>query len=279
MEQKTKKKSIIAIIILALLIVALLIALALYYIAASDRAFLSNELDAGNVELSLRRLAQQQRDERQKLAALDYETELELRGSLQKELLEKDRKELALLVNPWNPVPDDYSPRLVDIGDGKFIDERCAGSLKQMVEDCKAASYNNRPVPISAYRTFEYQQGLFDDKVERLMGEGWSEQDAPDKAAQSVARPGTSEHELGFSIDIIDEYYTDLDNGQEWTSTQRWLMSHCTDYGFILRYPSNTTDITGIIYEPWHYRYVGKTIAKEINELGITYEEYMKKGG
>ena len=275
MEQK-KKKSIAAIIILGLLIAALLVAFALYYTAAMDREALSVQLEANEMELSIRKLASEQRLKREQEQELDYETEFELRKSLQTGLLERDKQELALLVNPWNPLPEGYEPRLVDIGDGKQIDERCAGALKRMVEACKEASYQNRPVPLSAYRTQEYQQGLFDDKIERLMGEGWSAEDAPDKAAQSVARPGTSEHQLGFSIDIIDEYYTDLDNGQEWTSTQRWLMSHCTDYGFILRYPSNTTDITGIIYEPWHYRYVGKSIAREIDELGVTYEEYLE---
>ena len=275
MEQK-KKKSIAAIIILGLLIAALLVAFALYYTAAMDRETLSAQLEANEMELSIRKLASEQRLKREQEQELDYETEFELRKGLQTGLLERDKQELALLVNPWNPLPDGYEPRLVDIGDGKQIDERCAGALKRMVEACKEASYQNRPVPLSAYRTQEYQQELFDDKVERVRAEGWSEEDAPDKAAQSVARPGTSEHQLGLAIDIADEYYPSLDNGQEWTSTQRWLMSHCTDYGFILRYPGGTTDITGIIYEPWHYRYVGKSIAREIDELGVTYEEYLE---
>ena len=87
--------------------------------------------------------------------------------------------------------------------------------------------------------------------------------------------PGTSEHQLGLALDIIDTGYTNLDEGQEDTATQQWLMAHCWDYGFILRYPNGTTDITGIIYEPWHYRYVGRTAAAQIHELGVTFEEYI----
>ena len=93
--------------------------------------------------------------------------------------------------------------------------------------------------------------------------------------ARSVALPGTSEHELGLAVDIIDEFYTNLDAGQENTSTQQWLMANSWRYGFILRYPNGSTDITGIIYEPWHYRYVGLEYAKDIYERGLTLEEYI----
>ena len=95
------------------------------------------------------------------------------------------------------------------------------------------------------------------------------------EAAKVVAVPGTSEHQLGLALDIIDTGYTNLDEEQEDTATQQWLMAHCWDYGFILRYPNGTTDITGIIYEPWHYRYVGRTAAAQIHELGVTFEEYI----
>ena len=114
----------------------------------------------------------------------------------------------------------------------------------------------------------------------RLLDEGVSMEDAPAVAAESVAVPGTSEHQLGLAADIIDEHYPNLDKGQEETGTQKWLMENCWRYGFILRYPNGTTDITGIIYEPWHYRYVGVDYAKEITDLGVTLEEYvaMRRG-
>ena len=100
------------------------------------------------------------------------------------------------------------------------------------------------------------------------------EDEAPALAAQSVAVPGTSEHQLGLAVDIIDEYYTNLDRGQEDTDTQQWLMENCWRYGFILRYPNGTTDKTGIIYEPWHYRYVGE-FAEQIHNSGLVFEDYI----
>ena len=95
------------------------------------------------------------------------------------------------------------------------------------------------------------------------------------KAAKEVAVPGTSEHQLGLAVDIIDTNNWNLDESQESMPTQQWLIANSWRYGFILRYPNGTTNITGIIYEPWHYRYVGCQVAKEIYERGITLEEYL----
>ena len=100
--------------------------------------------------------------------------------------------------------------------------------------------------------------------------------EAPAIADMSVAIPNTSEHQLGLAVDIIDCYYTNLDKGQEETSTQRWLMTNAWRYGFILRYPNGSSDITGIIYEPWHYRYVGPEYAEDIHNSGLTLEEYLE---
>ena len=129
---------------------------------------------------------------------------------------------------------------------------------------------------VSAYRTQEYQQMLFDNKVLRVQLENWqlSPEEAAELAAREVAYPGTSEHQLGLAADIIDETYQYLNEWQETTRTQLWLMEHCADYGFILRCPTGTSDVTGIIYEPWHYRYVGVKFAKEITARGVTLEEY-----
>jgi len=119
------------------------------------------------------------------------------------------------------------------------------------------------------------QEFLYNNKIQRLRDEGVGWYEAPELAALSVAVPGTSEHQLGLAVDIIDENYKLLTRWQEYTDTQQWLMKNCHKYGFILRYPNGTTDITGIIYEPWHYRYVGAEVAAEITELGITFEEYL----
>ena len=115
-----------------------------------------------------------------------------------------------------------------------------------------------------------------ENKIKRLMKEeGYSRAVAAEIAKESVAVPGTSEHQLGLAVDIVADGYYVLDYTQAKTATQAWLMEHCWEYGFILRYPENTTEITGIIYEPWHYRYVGTEVSLELRDLGITLEEYL----
>ena len=89
-----------------------------------------------------------------------------------------------------------------------------------------------------------------------------------------VAVPGTSEHELGLAVDLTDNDYRELDEAQEDTATQKWLMENSWRYGFILRYPNDKSEATGIIYEPWHYRYVGKATAKAVYESGLCLEEF-----
>lgn len=186
---------------------------------------------------------------------------------------ERYKNELLLLVNPWNQVPEDYGACLDTVEEGYLIDRRCANALMRMIYDCREAG--NLALICSAYRTQEYQQELFDNKIMRLLAEGMPYDQAPAKAAMSVAVPGTSEHQLGLAVDLIDELYVNLDYWQQFTSVQQWLMSHCTDYGFILRYPNEKSDITGIIFEPWHYRYVGISTAKAVTASGLTFEEYL----
>ena len=184
---------------------------------------------------------------------------------------------LLLLVNRWNELPEDYAPELELVAelDGRRyeLDRRCSEALWDMLADCAAAG--GRPYICSAYRSAEDQQKLYQDKVRRLEKDGVSREEAPELAAESVALPGTSEHQLGLAVDIIDEEYPFLDEGQEETATQIWLMENSWRYGFILRYPNGTTEQTGIIYEPWHYRYVGREYAEEIHRMDLTLEEYL----
>lgn len=180
----------------------------------------------------------------------------------------------VLLVNYLNPVPEGYAPDLVSISEQDRLEAACADALLQMLADCEAAGC--QPLVVSAYRTQNEQTYLYERKVETLMEEEEMEQeDAEKEAAKHVAIPGTSEHQLGLAVDLVDKDYPYLDDEQATTPTQRWLMEHCYEYGFILRYPTGTTDITGIIFEPWHYRYVGMEVAREITERGITLEEYL----
>ncbi len=184
---------------------------------------------------------------------------------------------LLILVNRWNELPEDYAPELELVAelDGRRyeLDRCCSEALWDMLADCAAAG--GRPYICSAYRSAEDQQKLYQDKVRRLEKDGVSREEAPELAAESVALPGTSEHQLGLAVDIIDEEYPFLDEGQEETATQIWLMENSWRYGFILRYPNGTTEQTGILYEPWHYRYVGREYAGEIHRMGLTLEEYL----
>lgn len=178
-----------------------------------------------------------------------------------------------VLVNPWHPLPEDYQFELTTVTGKYKIDSRCADALKQFLADCKAAGHT--PYICSAYRTWDDQVYLFDKKVKSFISKGYSEEEAKILAAKETAVPGTSEHQLGLAVDILCQSRPWLDDGQANTATQKWLMANCHKYGFILRYPKGTTPITGIIYEPWHYRYVGVEIATEIMTKGITLEEYL----
>ena len=157
---------------------------------------------------------------------------------------------------------------------GKGSVPELGGVIAQaMLDACKAAGL--RPVVRSSYRSQATQKRLYENKVSQWKGYGYSEEEARKKAATIVAVPGTSEHQLGLAVDIIDYNYPYLNEQQETMPTQKWLMENSWRYGFILRYPNEKSDITGIIYEPWHYRYVGEEAAAEIYELGVTLEEYL----
>ena len=188
--------------------------------------------------------------------------------------LDARRDSLLILVNPWNEIPSDYKVRLRETELGYEIDVRCADALEEMLSACRQAG--GSPRLCSAYRTQEYQQMLYNNKVSRVLATGCGYEAALVEAATAVAVPGTSEHQLGLAADIIDMWYTNLDAWQQYTWTQQWLMENSWHYGFILRYPEGTSEITGIIFEPWHYRYVGTDTAAEVHKLGVTFEEYLE---
>ena len=179
-----------------------------------------------------------------------------------------------ILVNPWNPLPENYSFTKKELSNGHAVDERCYPDLQAMMDACRAAG--NSPVICSSYRSYEKQQSLYQNKVNRLAAQGYSQEKAREEAAKAVALPGTSEHQLGLAVDIVDIANQNLDSSQEDTAVQQWLMEHSWEYGFILRYPNDKSDITGIIYEPWHSRYVGKDAAAEIYQQGLCLEEYLE---
>lgn len=185
----------------------------------------------------------------------------------------QEQERNLLLVNPWNPIPENYEPELTYLRNGQAVDSRCYPELQQMMDDCRAAGFD--PLICASYRTMEKQEALFEDKEARLIREGCPENEVEAEAAKVVAYPGTSEHQLGLALDIVDVSYQQLDTEQENTPVQQWLMKNSWKYGFVLRYPTDKSDITGIIYEPWHYRYVGKEAAAEMYENKLCLEEYL----
>lgn len=182
--------------------------------------------------------------------------------------------EEVLVVNPWNFIRAKYTPKLVEAENGYKVASSCKDSLLQMLADCRAAGNDVRI--ISAYRTHETQIELYNNKVLYYINRGYDDAAARTEAAKVVATPGTSEHQLGLALDLVDGGYRALDEAQENTPAQKWLMEHCWEYGFILRYPSDKSDKTGIIYEPWHYRFVGKELATELKTTGQCLEEYFE---
>ncbi len=183
--------------------------------------------------------------------------------------------ELLTLVNYKYPVPDDWKLDLVEIQNGAQMDKRAAEHFNDMLKDAKAAGVN--PYVRTAYRSKSFQQQIYDKKINGYLDDGYSKEEAEKLTLEWVSYPGKSEHQLGLSADIVDRDYQTLDETQENTDTQKWLMENSWKYGFILRYPNDKKAITHINYEPWHYRYVGKENAKKIYDSGLCLEEYLGK--
>ena len=178
-----------------------------------------------------------------------------------------------MLANLDHPLPADWEIETVTISNGLEVDQRIISALDDMLDDCRAAGLS--PLVCSAYRTVQRQTELFEEKIDVLMADGLSYDEAYAAAATVVAIPGTSEHNLGLAVDICALDYQILDDAQADTPEQQWLMEHCAEYGFILRYPKGKEDMTGIIWEPWHYRYVGVEAAQDISQSGLCLEEYL----
>ncbi len=179
-----------------------------------------------------------------------------------------------ILVNSENLLPSNFEVETANIGN-RAMDERIVDIVKQMIADAKADGVDL--LICSSYRSVERQITLFNEQIQSFKNQGYNDEDARTEAAKWVAVPGTSEHHTGLALDIVTPTYQVLDFGFEETDTFKWLYSHCTDYGFILRYPKDKSDITKIVYEPWHYRYVGIETAKYIHENNLCLEEYIQQ--
>lgn len=180
-----------------------------------------------------------------------------------------------VLINKQHSIPEDYSFTLGSINTMKgsmYCDERIIDDLLDMLQ---AAKEDGITLAIcSPYRDLAYQEKLFNRKVVRYMNRGMSYLEAYQLASQAVTVPGASEHQIGLALDIVTDSYLTLDEGFGDTPAGKWLAENSCHYGFILRYPKDKEYITGIEYEPWHFRYVGTEAATLMAEQGITLEEF-----
>ena len=180
-------------------------------------------------------------------------------------------KEL-IVVNKFNPTPEDFSVH-TKLCRGKELAAEAAGPVEEMI--CKAKEDGVNLWICSAYRNFAKQSVLFDQQIEREISKSRSvisREEAEKRASKIVARPGTSEHITGLALDINgveDDFYL--------TDAYKWLMNNAHKFGFIERYQKKWTPYTGVIYEPWHFRFVGKENAPKIKEIGLSLEEYIIK--
>lgn len=182
---------------------------------------------------------------------------------------ETDNPELTL-VNDDNHIPDNWDVELTTLSNGEQVASLIYPDLQEMFDDMRADGIY--PFVRAGYRSDNEQKRVLNEKTAAYMAEGYSKSRARELALETVALPGTSEHELGLAVDI-----NAVEGESDSNEVYSWLAENAYKYGFIMRYPEDKTDITGKDYEPWHYRYVGKEAAKEMYNSGECLEEYLGK--
>ncbi len=209
-----------------------------------------------------------------------YNTTKEQKNTIKEEEKKKEKEVNSntsdwelLLVNKNHKIPENYSVELEEIEFTHKVDKRIAEALKQMLSDARKEGLS--PIICSSYRTNEKQKQLYNNKVSEYKRWGCHAKEAEEFASYWVAIPGTGEHETGLAVDIVSENYQILDEEQEKTKEQKWLIDNSYKYGFTLRYPTDKKEMTMINYEPWHYRYVGIENATYMKEHEMCLEEYI----
>lgn len=175
-----------------------------------------------------------------------------------------------ILVNKDNEIPEDYEIELANIDNRLQFDKRAIGELNQMMTDMRKSGISYVWIQ-SAYRDEKLQTELYQNSVKKYMKQGLTEEEAELKTQKSINKPNTSEHNLGLAVD-----FNEVTEGFANTKAYQWLLKNAENYGFILRYPKEKEDITGVIYEPWHWRYVGKENAVQMNEKNVCLEEFVE---
>ena len=190
---------------------------------------------------------------------------------------ESDEDWAVYVIGNNNPLPDNYVPQTKSIAGERLLDIRCADYAIQMLNDAR-----NQGVGLfvtSSYRSIETQRINLENYTNRLINKGYSVEDATAKAQSEIALPGHSEHNAGLAMDIVSDdywsYHSDLEQSFDQLPQYDWLIENSWKYGFILSYPKGKEDITGFIYEPWHYRFVGHKHAEKIHEIYESTGEFL----
>lgn len=263
----TKKK--ILIILLLVLVVAIIV---IGFIFSKDKDYENVEQEESVTEQNdSEKNIQESKDEVEEPEEEQEQREEQLEEQESENVVEEDNgyivgQELpseptiingVLIANKKYPLPKDFAP-------GESVEARAAFEL--MAQDAKKQGFEL--VAFSTYRSYEYQQSLYNRYVE---------QDGKDNADRYSARPGYSEHQTGLAFDIGEKGQEHLWLTEEFGESEagKWLMENAHNYGFILRYPKGKEHITGYMYESWHYRYLGVELATKVKESGLTLEEYL----
>ena len=180
-----------------------------------------------------------------------------------------------ILVSRTHPITEDYPIETKECGSATAINKTLQTEAADAFLSMQAAAAKDG-VDVrmqSGYRSVSYQKKLYDNKTQYYRDKGLSEAAAREKAAVIVNPPGCSEHNCGLAADLNSPEHTTLDTGFADTAAFRWLCENAEQYGFILRYPKEAESVTGITYEPWHWRYVGPENAALLNQSGLCLED------
>lgn len=175
-----------------------------------------------------------------------------------------------IVANYENILPEDFEVELSNIDKDRQFDSRAIKYLKQMMDDMRNDGITNIWVQ-SAYRSVKSQKKLYDNSINKYIKQGKSKEEAEELTLKYINKPGASDHNLGLAVDFnyVEEEFEEMKG-------YKWLQKNADKYGFILRYPKGKEEVTGIKYEPWHWRFVGEEHAKKINELNMCLEEYVE---
>lgn len=282
MNKRKKRKSYIGSVrfykhlILTTVFLAIVIPLTVSIVLARKNSSLKTEVDywaSKTVQLE-KEMAEYEEELNSRMSMRTVKTEGQIVKS-KKELFSETEEWQLILSNETHPLEEDFEVELAVVEGGQKVDKRILEDLNAMLSDMKKAGL--RPVVCSGFRTMEKQNSLFQDYIKGKVRGGWSYHDAFYKAKTRIALPGTSEHQTGLAVDIVGKGHQSLDDAQADTKEAKWLAENSADYGFVLRYPKEKTIVTGIDYESWHFRYVGKEAAAYLTEKGLTLEEIVSE--